>query len=96
MTAAVRKKSRRHLRDRFELMDGIILFFLLIMAILILFPMLNVLALSLATQKEAAENPLMMFPTQPTIDNFYRLFQDPKRLLKRYVVTNIKFLLYNH
>ncbi|MBR2185702.1 MAG: WecB/TagA/CpsF family glycosyltransferase [Lachnospiraceae bacterium] len=26
----------------------------------------------------------------------YRLFQDPKRLLKRYVVTNIKFLLYNH
>ncbi len=81
MTAAVRKKSRRHLRDRFELMDGIILFFLLIMAILILFPMLNVLALSLATQKEAAENPLMMFPTQPTIDNFYRLFQDPRILI---------------
>ncbi len=25
----------------------------------------------------------------------YRLFQDPKRLLKRYVVTNIKFLLYS-
>ena len=81
MTAAVRKKSRRHLRDRLELMDGIILFFLLIMAILIMFPMLNVLALSLATQKEAAENPLMMFPTQPTIDNFYRLFQDPRILI---------------
>ena len=81
MTVAAKKKRRRHLRDRFELMDGIILFFLLIMAVLILFPMLNVLALSLATQKEAAENPLMMFPTQPTIDNFYRLFQDPRILI---------------
>ena len=74
----VKRKSRRHLRERFELMDGIILFFLIIMAILILYPMLNVLALSLATQKEAAETPLMIFPTQPTIDNFYRLFQDPR------------------
>ncbi len=25
----------------------------------------------------------------------YRLFQDPKRLIKRYVVTNTKFLLYD-
>lgn len=74
----VRKKSRRHLRERFELMDGIILFFLILMAILILYPMLNVLALSLATQQEAAQTPLMIFPTQPTIDNFYRLFQDPR------------------
>lgn len=75
---ATPKKRRRRLRDRFELMDGIILFFLILLAILILYPMLNVLALSLATQKEAAETPLMLFPTQPTIDNFYRLFQDPR------------------
>ncbi len=78
MTVTTKRKSRRRLRDRFELMDGIILFFLIIMAIMILYPMLNVLALSLATQKEAAETPLMIFPTQPTIDNFYRLFQDPR------------------
>ena len=81
MTAANRQKRRRQLRDRFELMDGIILFFLIIMAILILYPMLNVLALSLATQKEAAETPLMIFPKEPTIDNFYRLFQDPRILI---------------
>ena len=79
MTATTKpNKHHRRLRDRFELMDGIILFFLIIMAILILFPMLNVLAMSLSTQKEAAERPLMMFPYQPTIDNFYRLFQDPR------------------
>ncbi len=81
MTAATGKKRRRHLRDRFELMDGIILFFLILMAIMILFPMINVFALSIATQKEAAERPLMMFPREPTIDNFYRLFQDPRILI---------------
>lgn len=81
MTAITKSNKRRRLRDRFELMDGIILFFLIVMAILILYPMLNVLALSLATQKEAAETPLMIFPTQPTIDNFYRLFQDPRILI---------------
>ena len=77
MTMA-KKNHRRHFRDRFELMDGIILVFLILMAIMILFPMINVFALSIATQKEAAERPLMMFPYEPTIDNYYRLFQDPR------------------
>jgi len=75
------KKTRRGFRNRFELLDGIIVFFLLIMAILIIFPVLNVLATSFATQKEAAENPLLLIPTQPTIDNYYRLFQDPRILI---------------
>jgi putative aldouronate transport system permease protein len=75
------KKTRRGLRDKFELLDGIILFSLLIMAALIVFPLLNVLATSFASQKEAAETPLMLFPTQPTIDNYYRLFQDPRILI---------------
>ena len=66
------------IRDRFELMDGILLFFLILMALVIIFPVINVLALSFASQKEAAERPLMMFPLQPTIDNYYRLFQDPR------------------
>ena len=81
MTAATKKKKHRRLRDRFELMDAIILIFLIIMAIMILFPMINVFALSIATQKEAAERPLMLFPMEPTIDNFYRLFQDPRILI---------------
>jgi len=75
------KKTRRGFRNRFELLDGIIVFFLLIMAILIIFPVLNVLATSFATQKEAAENPLLLIPTQPTIDNYYGLFQDPRILI---------------
>ncbi|NLD83124.1 MAG: carbohydrate ABC transporter permease [Clostridiales bacterium] len=62
-------------------MDGIILVFLIFLAIMILYPMINVLALSLATQKEAAQNPMMIFPAEPTIDNFHRLFQDPRILI---------------
>ena len=81
MTATTKKKGHRHLRDRFELMDWIILFFLVFLAIMILYPMINVLALSLATQKEAAQNPMMVFPSEPTIDNFHRLFQDPRILI---------------
>lgn len=69
------------MRDKFELLDGIILVLLLLMTIVIVFPLLNVLATSLSTQKEAAESPLLLFPTQPTIDNYYRLFQDPRILI---------------
>ena len=76
-----RKKTHRGFRNKFELMDGIILLFLLVMAVLIVFPVLNVLATSFATQKEAAENPLLLIPTKPTIDNYYRLFQDPRILI---------------
>ena len=86
------QKTSRGSRARFELLDGIILFFLLIMAILIVFPVLNVLATSFATQKEAAENPLLLIPTQPTIDNYYRLFQDP-RIIIGYKTTLLILLL---
>ncbi len=86
------KKNRRSLRDRFELLDGIILVFLLMMGIAIIFPVLNAIATSLSTQKEAAETPLLLFPTQPTIDNYYRLFQDP-RILIGYKTTALILLL---
>ena len=72
------KKSRAYHRDRFELLDGIILIVLLIMAAMIVVPFISVIAISFATQKEALESPLLLFPTKPTIDNYYRLFQDPR------------------
>lgn len=58
----------------------------------IIFPVLNAIAISLSTQKEAAETPLLLFPTQPTIDNYYRLFQDP-RILIGYKTTALILLL---
>jgi putative aldouronate transport system permease protein len=86
------RQTRRGSRTKFELLDGVILFLLLIMAVLIVFPVLNVVATSLATQKEAAENPLLLIPTHPTIDNYYRLFQDP-RIVIGYKTTSLILLL---
>ncbi len=86
------QKIHRGFRNRFELLDAIILLFLLLMAIMIVLPVLNVLATSFASQKEAAEKPLMLFPSQPTIDNYYRLFQDP-RIVIGYKTTMLILLL---
>ena len=85
-------KAGRGFRNKFELLDGFILAFLMIMAALIVIPLINVIATSLATQKEAAATPLLLFPTQPTIDNYYRLFQDP-RILIGYKTTGMILLL---
>ena len=88
----VKNKAGRGFRNKFELLDGFILAFLLIMAAIIIIPLINVIALSFATQKEAAETPLLLIPTQPTIDNYYRLFQDP-RILIGYKTTGLILLL---
>lgn len=73
-----RVKKHRGYRNRFELLDAIILLFLLLMAFMIIVPFINVIATSFATQKEALETPLLLIPKDPTIDNYYRLFQDPR------------------
>jgi putative aldouronate transport system permease protein len=85
-------KSRAGLRDRFEIIDVIILTALLILAIIIIIPFISVIAISFATQKEALESPLLLIPTRPTIDNYYRLFQDP-RIIIGYKTTSMILLL---
>ena len=70
------KKTGGGTRSRFELLDGIILIFLVLIALMIVLPFLSVIATSFATQKEYLESKLMLFPREPTIDNYYRLFQD--------------------
>ena len=57
MASNKKNASTVRIRDRFELMDAILLFFLILMALAIAFPVINVLALSFAIQKEAAEDP---------------------------------------
>jgi putative aldouronate transport system permease protein len=72
------KKRRGFTRNRFELLDALILLFLVLFAVVIVVPFLSVVGTSFATQKEVLESTLMLFPSQPTIDNYYRLFQDPR------------------
>ncbi|NLD01805.1 MAG: carbohydrate ABC transporter permease [Clostridiales bacterium] len=89
---SVKNKAGRGFKNRFEALDWFILVFLSIMAAIIVIPLINVIATSFATQKEAAETPLLLIPTQPTIDNYYRLFQDP-RILIGYKTTGLILLL---
>ena len=63
-------------RLKFEPLDAVILTVLLFLTALIVFPFISVVAISFATQREALEARLLLFPTQPTIENYYRLFQD--------------------
>lgn len=86
------KKSRKGLHNRFELMDLVLLILLVILAAMIVIPFISVIATSFATQKEAAESPLMLIPMKPTIDNYHRLFQDP-RIVIGYKTTLMLLLL---
>lgn len=86
------KKRRGFSRNRFELLDGIILLILMIYAVIIVVPFISVLGTSIATQKESLESTLMLIPSRPTIDNYYRLFQDP-RILIGYRTTLLILLL---
>ena len=73
-------------------MDAILLLILLVLAAMIVIPFISVIAISFATQKEALESPLLLIPMKPTIDNYYRLFQDP-RILIGYKTTFLILLL---
>jgi len=74
----VAKKGRGFSRQRFELLDAVILIILLFFAAIIVIPFVSVVGMSIATQKETLESTLMLIPKHPTIDNYYRLFQDPR------------------
>ncbi len=74
----IAKKKRNYNRHRFELLDAIILIILLAFATIIVVPFISVIGTSFATQKEALESTLLIIPKNPTIDNYYRLFQDPR------------------
>jgi len=71
-------KNIRSIREKFQLLDAIIMFFLLIMALAIVLPFISVVATSFATQREFLESTLLLFPRRPSIDNYFRLFQDPR------------------
>ncbi len=76
MLGIEKRTSKRGMRNRFQLMDAILLTILLLWALVIVLPFVNVLAASFATPKEYMDSPLMLFPSMPTLDNYRTLFQD--------------------
>lgn len=73
MITGVKKKGHQ-----ITVMDVIIVAVLTLGAIMIIVPFWNVLVVSFATQKEYADNPLMLFPKNPTLESYKYLFRDNK------------------
>jgi putative aldouronate transport system permease protein len=71
-----RKKRISGLQNRFESLDLILIFFLVFFAFIILIPFINVIAISFTKHKEYLTTPLLLFPKEPTLQNYERLFSD--------------------
>jgi putative aldouronate transport system permease protein len=67
-------------KKKFEPFECIVGIILTIWAGIIIFPFFNVIALSLATEKEYLLTPYLFFPTHPTLENYVRLLKDGKIL----------------
>ncbi|NUU80025.1 carbohydrate ABC transporter permease [Paenibacillus xylanilyticus] len=75
MSKKATKKSKIG-TERMTLLDYVIFAILLVLALMILIPFWNVIMISFATQKEYADNPLLMFPKEFTLDSYKALFAD--------------------
>ncbi|GHT52343.1 putative ABC transporter permease protein YtcP [Spirochaetia bacterium] len=74
--AAALKKKGQGIKNRFELLDLIILIFLTFFGLMIVIPFVNVIAISFSSHREYLTTPLLLVPKKPVISNYERLFAD--------------------
>jgi len=70
------RQSSKFGGSKLSLIDYVIFVIMLIATLLILIPFWNVIMISIATPKEYADNPLLMFPKNPTLASYKALFAD--------------------
>lgn len=63
-------------RKKFDGIDVFVFVLLTLWMLLIIIPFLNAISISFATQKEYVDNPLMLFPSAPTVRSYQMLFGD--------------------
>ena len=83
--------NKKNYKIRFQWPDAVILIVLCLCALAIVLPFMNVLAISLTTQKAYADSPLLLIPEVWTLENYVDLFQDGRILIG--FRTSGKFLL---
>ncbi|WP_068778772.1 carbohydrate ABC transporter permease [Paenibacillus sp. GM2] len=76
------KAAKRHKfrAGKMTLLDYFLLVLLTVLSLMIIIPFWNVIMISFATQKEYADNPMLMWPKHPTLDAYRALFQDGRLL----------------
>lgn len=72
MSITVRKR-RKH---RITMLDYVLLLVMLVFALIIVVPLIHVIAMSFATQKEYLDTPLLIIPKNPTLNAYHALFSD--------------------
>lgn len=66
--------------------DYLVLAFLLLLGMMMVLPFYNVIVISFSTEKEYLTTAFLLFPQQPTLDNYKELFRDG-RILSGYQTT---------
>lgn len=67
----MRKKGLRSIKP----IDVVVFLFVTGSVLLILIPFINVVMISLTTEKEYLQTPILLFPKQPTLQNYKQLFE---------------------
>ncbi|MEH7414496.1 carbohydrate ABC transporter permease [Neobacillus drentensis] len=73
------KKDTSHTskkRNKIQVLDIVLLLILIAFAIAIVFPFINVVAISFATQQEYLKSTVLLIPKAFTLENYKALFQD--------------------
>ncbi|GAB6991446.1 carbohydrate ABC transporter permease [Paenibacillus pini] len=73
-------KQHKYRVGKMTFLDYFLLVVLIVLSLMILLPFWNVIMISFATQKEYADNPMMLFPKHPTLDAYKALFADGRIL----------------
>ncbi len=79
-------------RNKFGVMDAIILFFLLVGLFMILFPFFNMIATSFTSYKEYVQSTWVFWPKEPTLEAYKELFKD-NRIFIGYKTTLVYLLI---
>lgn len=73
-----KKQKSPSYSKHFTTIDALIFILLTLLAFTIIIPFWNVLVVSFSSQKEYAQTPLMLFPSNPTLESYRYLFRDGK------------------
>lgn len=69
-------KQHKYRVGKMTFLDYFLMAVLAVLALMIIIPFLNVIAISLSPQKDYADNPMMLFPRHPTLDAYKALLND--------------------
>ena len=64
------------MRKKTTVFDILLILFIVIWALIIILPFLNVVVVSFTTNREYLAQPLLLFPKEPTLKNYQDLFED--------------------